>query len=97
MGFFGIGNSTSIWDFERKLKEDPDFMLHVLNLFDGNPTPASLTAGIKKLGFTLELEDALKALAKAIAYYKEKYGDSFGGGSANSSGGGKGFMGFTQD
>ncbi len=98
MGLFGIGNSTSIWDFEQKLKNDPDFMLKVLNLFDGNPTASSLTAGIKKLGFSLDLQEALKALAKAIAYYKEKYGDQFDSGAGSSSGSsGKGFMGFSQD
>ena len=96
MGLFGIGNSTSVWDFEQKLKNDPDFMLKVLNLFDGNPTASSLTSGFKKLGFSLDLQEALKALAKAIAYYKEKYGDQFDSGSSSGSGS-KSFMGFSQD
>ena len=98
MGLFGIGNSTSAWDFEKKLKNDPDFMLSVLHLFDGNPTATSISAGVKKLGFTLELEETIKALAGAIAYYKDKYGDQFGADSgAGSSSSGKGFMGFSQD
>ena len=97
MGFFGIGKNMSASDFEQKLKTDPQLMLDVLKLFEGNPTADSIRAGVKNLGYNLEIEPLLKAFAAAIAFYKREFGDSFGGGSANSSGGGKGFMGFTQD
>lgn len=97
MGLFGMGNSTSTTEFEQKLKSEPQFMLNVMKLFEGNPTPDSLRAGVKKLGFTLEIEAMLKAFAKAVVYYKELTGEPSGSSSSGSSSSGKGFMGFTQD
>lgn len=97
MGIFGLGNSTSVTEFEQKLKSEPQFMLNVMKLFEGSPTPDSLRAGVKKLGFTLELETMLKAFAGAVVYYKELTGEPAGGSSSGSSSSGKGIMGFTQD
>lgn len=97
MGIFGLGNSTSATEFEQKLKSEPQFMLNVMKLFEGKPTAESLCAGVKRLGFTLQIEDMLKAFAKAVVYYKELTGEPIGGSSSGSSSSGKGFMGFTQD
>jgi hypothetical protein len=69
----------------------------MMKLFEGQPTADSLRAGVKKLGFSLEIEPMLKAFAAAVVYYKELTGEPIGGSSSGSSSSGKGIMGFTQD
>lgn len=92
MGLFGKKASTSAYEFEARLKSDPEFMLNVLNLFDDNPPIEKIVRGVKKLGFDLEPLALLKAVQNAGEHYKAMGGDSSGG--SSSSGGG--FMGFTQ-
>jgi hypothetical protein len=93
MGLFGKKN-TSLWDFEEKLKREPQFMLDVLHLFDGNPTLATVAVGVKKLGFQLDTEGMLKAIARALEFYKRTYGDQF---EETTGSGSNSFMGFSQN
>jgi len=92
MGLFDK-KSTSVWEFEEKLKREPKFMLDVLHLFDGNPTLATVTSGVKRLGFNLEADGMIKAIASALEYYKRTYGEQF---EETTGSGSKSFMGFKQ-
>lgn len=93
MGLFGMGKNKSAYEFGRKLREDPQFMLNVLRLFEGNPTIDSIKRGVRNLGFDLEASELLDALKSAVEFYQEQFGSTPG----SSSGSGGGFMGFKQD
>jgi len=92
MGLFGMGKNKSAYEFGRKLKEDPQLMLNVLKLFEGNPTIESIKRGVRHLGFDLEPSEMLDAIKAAVEFYQDVLGTTPGSG-----GSGGGFMGFKQD
>lgn len=82
MGLFDKKN-TSVYDFERQLKSDPDFMLKVLNVIEKQPSLEQLKKEIKKLGYDIDVSGMLDAIKNALEFYKSMSGDSPSGGSSN--------------
>lgn len=79
MGLFG-NKSKGRKEFVARLKDEPDFMLKVLNLFDGDPNIGEVNSAVKKMGYDMSVLDILVAIKEAGEYYQSMGGGASGGG-----------------